>query len=325
MNSRERYFATVEGLPVDRVPVCFWHHYTGENLYGENNVQSHVKFINDTLVDVVKISLDGYFAYPFSTPVKTAADWTRIRPISRNSPYFLEQRERARRVNGLLQADHPTVYVIFMPFSVIRHSTSDELVMAHWRENPEALKEGMKVIAGEILFNMRNVMEYAGCDGMLLSLQGAEMGRFTVDEYLDLVRPFDDIILREAALYSRYNIGHLCGWAGVKNQMECWVNIDPGIRIINWATMIEGMGLAEGKKRFFPHPVMGGFDNRPGKLLHAGTEEAIKAYTRNLLEEVGTRRIILGPDCSLPEDIDHAHVRWVVEAAEEFGGGSMGC
>jgi uroporphyrinogen decarboxylase len=324
MNSRERYFAAVEGLPVDRVPVCFWRHFTGGKEFGENNVQAHVDFAAETGVDVVKISMDGFFAYPLSSPVKTPADWRRLRPLPKNAPYFLEQRERARRVNDLLAAEHPTLYVVFMPFSTIRHASSDELVMAHIREDPESVLEGMKLIADETLVKMRNVMEYAGCDGMLLSLQGAEEGRFTVDEYLDYIRPFDDIILREAARLSRYNVLHMCGWAGQKNQLACWANLDPGLRLFNWASAVEGLSLEEGKRRFFPRPVMGGFDNRPGRLLHAGGVEEIRRYTRDLLGRTGTRGIVLGPDCSPPEDTPCANMRAVVEAAQDIGSETRG-
>lgn len=324
MNSRERYFAAALGQPVDRAPVVMWHHYTGENEKGENNVQQHVKFARETGADVVKISLDGYFGYPLESEIKTPADWRRLKALPRNHAFFLEQRARARRVNDLLQADYPTMYVVFMPFSTMRQATSDALVMAHLREDPDAVLEGLKFFAEETLFTMRNIMEYAGCDGMLLSMQGAEEGRFTVDEYLDIVRPFDDIALHAAAGYSRYNFAHFCGWEGDKNQLGCWANIDPGITIVNWATAIEGIDMAEGKRRFGPRTIMGGFDNRPGKLLASGTEQEIKAYTQNILQQVGTRGVIVGADCSLPEDIDHARVRWVVEACEEFGTGTKG-
>lgn len=323
MNSRERFFAAAQGREVDRVPVVMWHHYTGENEFGENNIRQHTVFAREAGTDLVKISLDGYFAYPLEFEIKTPQDWRRIKPLPRNHRYFMEQRERVRRINELLQEEYPTHYVVFMPFSYMRHSTSDAFVMAHLKEDPEAVMEGLRFFTDETLYNMRNVMEYGHCDGMLLSLQAAEIGRFSVDEYLDMIRIFDDVVLNQAATYSAFNFAHFCGWAGNKNQLDCWRNINPGINIINWATAIEEISMEEGKKRFAPRTIMGGFDNREGTLITEGSEQAIKEHVIKTLQTVGTKGVIIGADCSLPETIDHRRIRWVVEACEEYGNGPL--
>ena len=80
---------------------------------------------------------------------------------------------------------------------------------------------------------------------------------------------------------------------------------------------VENIDLAEGRGRFPGKVLMGGFDNRPGALLHTGSREAIQAETRRILQEAGREGIILGADCSLPQDIDNAHLRWVIEAMED--------
>ena len=63
---------------------------------------------------------------------------------------------------------------------------------------------------------------------------------------------------------------------------------------------------------------MGGFDNRPCGILHWGNEAQIKAYTRQLLENAGTARLILSADCSVQGDTPVEHLRWVAEASEAF-------
>ena len=70
-------------------------------------------------------------------------------------------------------------------------------------------------------------------------------------------------------------------------------------------------------RRGFPGRVLlGGFNNREGKLLHTGTKEAIQAEARRIVREAGKDRLIIGADCSLPMDIDPVRIRWVIEALE---------
>ena len=64
---------------------------------------------------------------------------------------------------------------------------------------------------------------------------------------------------------------------------------------------------------------MGGFDNRAGTLLHAGTRAQITAHTQRIVREAGAQGLILGADCSLPADIDLERIHWVIDALEQMG------
>ena len=66
---------------------------------------------------------------------------------------------------------------------------------------------------------------------------------------------------------------------------------------------------------------MGGFDSRDIGLIYRGGKQEIQDETKRLLEISGTTGLMLGADCTLPSDINYDHVRWVVEAAEEYGAG----
>lgn len=317
MNHRERFYAVADGLRPDRAPVCMWHHYFDALSHGRANVDAQEEFVRETEVDVVKISVDGYMEYPFSAPVRTASDLGRIRPLPANAPYFTEQVERAQWMMERVGAEHPTLYVIFSPLSTLNHTLSDEAVAAFLREDRAAVVEGMKVVLEDTLTLMRGIMERGGCDGMLLPLQCAEEGRFSPEEYRALIHPFDAAVYAAAGEYSPYSVCHMCGWSGVKNQLECWDGLDARVRVVNWATAVEGISLAEGKKRFAGRPVMGGFDNRVEGLLYSAGEAAVKAYAKEQLASVDGQAI-LAADCSLPADIAPERIRWVVEAAREF-------
>lgn len=317
MNARERFYAVADGKRPDRAPVCMWHHYFDALSHGRANIDAQTEFVKQTNVDVVKISVDGYMEYPFSVPVRTASDLTRIRPLKAASPYFTEQIERAKWMMEAVGAEHPTLYVIFSPLSTLKHTLSEETVAAFLKEDRAAVAEGMKVVLEDTLKLMDGIMRKGGCDGMLLPLQCAEEGRFTVEEYRALVHPFDAAVYSAAGEYSLYNVCHMCGWSGVKNQLECWEGLDPRVRIVNWATAVEEITLAQGRERFAGRPLMGGFDNRTEGLLYNADEAAVKACTKEQLASVDGA-VILGADCSLPADIAPERIRWVVEAAGEF-------
>ena len=316
MNYRERFFAAMDQKPVDRVPVGFWHHFSGMRGIGQNAIDNHIEFYKKNDLDFLKMMCDSYFEYPFSCRIDTASDWARIRPLGKNSEYIRGQVERAKAINGVFQADKVCLYNVFVPFSVIRHSTSNDMVMAHLRENPKAIRHAMKVVAEDTVDLITALMEEAGCDALYIPLQGGEVNRFTREEYEELVQPYDKLIFDVANFYSDYNIAHLCAWAGTPNQLELWQNVP--VKCVNWAVSIENMSLTEGRKFFGGKTCLGGFDNRPGGILMTGNEEQIKSYTKELIRSYGTTGLILGADCTISEDIDEDHLRWVIEATKEY-------
>ena len=96
------------------------------------------------------------------------------------------------------------------------------------------------------------------------------------------------------------------------------------MKCINWGVYVEGLSLADGRFFFGDRACLGGFESlhREGMthkgLLHNGTEEEIKAFTRELILNFGKRGLILGADCTVNSGIDHDRIRWVVEAARSI-------
>ncbi len=315
MDKRTRVLNAIEGKPVDRAPISVWHHYSGVQAEGETCVQAHLDYYRKTGIDFVKMMSDGFFGYPLESAMKTPSDWRALRPLAKNHPYIEKQVERVSRVNEELAGNCCTFYTVFAPFSIIRFATSDELVMSHLREDRDSVLHALSVIAEDNATLAGRIIREGGCEGAFLAFQGGERNRFSVDEYRELVAPSELSVVAAANEASAHNIGHLCAWAGEKNNLEVWR--DYPLAVFNWAVWIEGMSLAEGRDFFGGKTVMGGFDNRETGVLYSGTEETIKRATRELLAANGTRGLILGADCSLPADIDEDHIRWAAEAAAE--------
>lgn len=318
MDKRQRMIAAIECKPVDRPPVGFWFHFEGERAAGEACVRAHLEYYRRADPDFMKFQSDGYFGYPLESPIKSPADWRRLKPLGRKHPYIAGQVERVRRINEELRGECCTFYTVFAPFSILRFATSDELVMAHLREDRGAVLHALDVVAEDNMDLAQGIIRDGGCTGAFLPLQGGEVGRFSAEEYRELVSPSELRVIAAANEASTQNIGHLCGWAGAKNRLEVWR--DYPFAVFNWAVHVEGLSLAEGRAFFRGKAVMGGFDNRKGSVIFDGTEEEIKREARRVIDAAPGTGLIVSSDCSLQmeKDIDQDHIRWVVEAAREY-------
>ncbi|MBO6159382.1 MAG: hypothetical protein J6P72_09045 [Firmicutes bacterium] len=321
MDKRTRVLNALNKQPVDHVPVGMWYHFSGEDARGEACVQAHLRYYRDTDLDFLKVMSDSY-TYPISG-IEKAQDWWNLQPLGADHPFIREQVWRAKRIVEEIGKERCVFYNIFAPFSCIRQGTSDELVMAHVRENPQAVLHALDVIAGDLALLCQLLITEAGCDGVYFCVQGAEKNRFTLDEYRRFVAPSDLYVLEHANRFSDNNILHCCGWAGEANNIVLWK--DYPVKCVNWAVYVEQLNITEGRFFYGDKAVLGGFETlhlneemtEYKGLLYSGTKEEIQAYTKELILFNGKRGLLLGGDCTIASFTDHERVRWVVEAARE--------
>ena len=182
MDKRTRVLAAMEGKEVDKVPVGFWFHFMGDRGVGEACVKGHVDYYRTANVDFMKIMSDSFMFDP-GFEIKEASDWGRVRPQGASSPYVEGQVERCKRIAQELGGECCLFYNFFAPFSMVRGMTSNEMVMAHIRENPKAVQTAMNAIGEDHAVMIERIMKEAGFDGGYFSFQGGEKNRFTVEEY----------------------------------------------------------------------------------------------------------------------------------------------
>ena len=319
MDKRQRVIAAMNNQPVDRPPVGFWFHFPAEKSLGQPCVQAHLDYYNNVDVDIAKLMCDGYFDYPnpVAKAVKEPKDWYAMKPLGPDSDFIRGQVERAKAVKAGLTSDCLVLYNVFAPFSSIRFGTSDELVMKHLREDPDAILYALDVIAQDNALLCELLMTEAKVDGVYYCVQGGEKNRFTPEEYRKYVSPSELKVLEHANMFSDLNVLHCCGWAGIPNNLEVWQ--DYPAKAINWACFIEEMNLAEGKKFFGGKCVLGGFDNRASSLISNGTKEDIQAFARALAIRTGSTGVMIGADCTLPGTIGIERIQWVVDAMKGLG------
>ena len=325
MNKKERLMAVLNHQKPDRIPVGFWFHFEGEQGAGDACVQAHLDYYRAVDTDFIKIMSDG-LGYPLRITIDCAEDWFKLQPLPKDDPFYTETVRRCAAINAAVGDECYTYYNFFSPFNIIRARDVftpnalqgrdwDATVMAHLRENPDAVRYALNVIASDLAVLAERVIHEGGCLGIYQSLQGAEKGRMTREEYDSVVKPSDMIVIEASNKLSPYNMLHLCSWAGDPNHLEYWKDY-PGC-VKNWGTGVEELPLQDGIAFFGEKTVLlGGLDNRRNYPLVSGSREQIQAEVKAVLANMGDTPFILGADCTVPNTIDLDHIRWVMEAVK---------
>ena len=95
--------------------------------------------------------------------------------------------------------------------------------------------------------------------------------------------------------------------------MEVWKDYESAA--VSWAMYVDHLDPVQIREFFGGRAAWGGFDNRRCGVLYRGDKKAIEEETRRIIALGGKKGFILGPDCSLPDDIDPEHIKWVLETA----------
>jgi uroporphyrinogen decarboxylase len=329
MNKREFVAKAFTNEKTERVPVGFWLHYARDELEDgfknpalfDNNVEGHKKFYNEFQPDFVKIMTDGFFIYPNEAIInaKTGADLGKAVSIGKNHPWIERQISYAKTITGLCGSEVMCFYNIFSPATFFRFSRTGQggKGLADFiAEDRDAAAHALTVAAEDLAVLIHRIISEAGLDGIYFSAQDINDPRVTGEVREKILAPSDFKALEPAVSSSRFNILHICGYAGYRNNLSHFTSYPA--QIINFASTVEGVSLGEGKKLFGGKPVIGGFGNTTGDVLYKGSRTEIEAETERLLKEAGTLGVALGADCTVPRDISRDHLKWVRDKAAAF-------
>lgn len=322
-SKKELVLAALNNKPVDRVPVGFWFHFTEveERQLGlenkeivERNIKGHFAFYDNFKPDFVKIMSDGYFGYPNENlrNVKSLADIGEIKPLGAEHPWIKEQVRLVKTLNDKFGNEVLTFYNIFAPvkyFRLLQKENENAVVAKLIAENKEAFKKVLDVIAEDVATLSKLVITEGKATGIYFSVQNIPEPSITKDVYTEIIAPGEKAILAVANSVSENNILHICGFHGNRNDVTWYTDYDA--KAVNWAVNVEGVSLTEGKNIFTGKALIGGFDNTETGFLYSGTKEQIEAFTEGLIKGAGKEGIILGADCTVPNDIELQRLEWV--------------
>ncbi len=297
MTAAERVHAAVKGEHVDRVPLCFWHHFrpvgSGERLAAYTLEFFHQKFD----LDIIKIMPD----LPYPPPAPPITDPVQLLSLPRlglNTFAFHEQLVCIRKLRSELGNDYPLLLTLFSPLTYLRYFLGKSEVVAAARNAPEFVEQGLEVISANLDDLMSAAID-AGASGIFFSCMGATSADFTRDEYLCFGRT-SDLAALAGARNGWLNTAHIHAdpdQAG--DQIYFDLFSDYPVSVISWSDRLTGPSLSEALT-LTDKTLMGGLDER-GPLTH-GSEEELGNEILSAVSQTRGRRLILANGCSVPDD-----------------------
>lgn len=331
MNKKERVENFLNCKDVDRVPTAFWHHFVSfHDHYNGNDpeiykkvVEGQKKYIKELDPDLIKIMSDGFFGHPSvcERKIETIEDLKRIKSVGPDHPWIQKQVDFVKEICDFAGEDIYKYYNLFSPLQYIRlrfeeYDEDFEKFVRLFKESEEDMIKAAKEIAIDIKILVKKLFEETSVDGIYYSVQSVQDKSFDEEKHKKIVEPLDLEVLNEINKINDNVMLHICGYGHYTNNLA-WYKDYPA-KVFNWATHTENIGLKEGKEIFEGKAVLGGFDNNNGTVLYSASEEELKKEIFKILDEVGTRGVALGADCTISQDIDINRLKLVEKIAEEY-------
>lgn len=330
MNKKEWVLKAFNNEAVERTPMGFWFHFLPNEAEADvfetpekfqAALAGHKRYIDEFQPDFLKIMSDGFFQYPLvggKRRVESLEDLELIQPIAKDHPWVTKQVELVRTIVGY-SPDIVHLYNVFSPAQALKMKTIPKgpEIIEFLEQAPEAVAAALDRLADGICTMLTEVLKQTGIEGIYMSVGTPNEARCSDEMYRTYITPSDKKVLAAANALTENSMLHICGWGGNRNNLRLFTDYDA--KVFNWATHVENIGLAEGKKIFEGHAVLGGFPSETGSFLYKGkNKDEIKAYTRELIHKNGSLGVMIGADCTMPIDISYERLGWVREALEEM-------
>lgn len=314
MNKKERVEAALRGEVVDRIPASMWGHdfvreWSAQGLT-EAMVENFTRYNWDYLkvnprasyhVEGWKVKVrpsgEKYKAPIFEdTPIKSASDWKRLRPLEPDQGVLGEQLKALQLINHSIGYDAYFVQTIFCPLGIAKYLAGNRLepVLQTIREDRSAMHSALRVITETFITFAIACLEY-GASGIFYATDGwASESRLTPDRYREFGEQYDLEFLDAIKSRARFNILHNCGEHIYFDQLA-----EYPVQAISWSADAEGNPtLQDGKKRS-GKAVMGGISQQ---ALKDNSPARIREEVASAREQTGERHFLLAPGCAIPPE-----------------------
>jgi uroporphyrinogen decarboxylase len=310
MQARERLQAVLRGDPVDRPPLALWHHFRSSRTPAEL-AQATVDFFGRLELDIFKVMPD----LPYPEPeggLSEAAAWRDLPLLPDDSGRLAEIAETVALVRQA-RPDAAIVQTVFSPLATaIRLVGGRDRLADHLEEDARAVHQGLAVIADN-LARLGAACIRRGADGMYFATAGQADGLFDARTYASIGRPYDLQALAGCGA-GWLNVVHMHGGA----QLNWDWAADYPAQVFSWSDRQTGVPLAEVAQRLPARTVMGGIDEF-GAIMR-GDMDAVAAEMHDAVRQMGGRRLILAGGCSVPDEIDEAHLAATRRLVDQLAG-----
>jgi uroporphyrinogen decarboxylase len=206
------------------------------------------------------------------------------------------------------------IVTLYSPFMCAGHTTSEQIINRHIRENPAKAKKGIELIAESLLIFVKECIKL-GVDGFYTSTQGGESHRFSDPAlFLECIKPADVMVMEEINRKCIFNVLHVCDYHDGYHDLTPFLDY-PG-QVVNCSLQL-GDHTITGKEvsRMFKRPYMGGIERKG--IIATGSQSKIQEAVLGLLKDK-PEKYILAADCTLPGDANWENIRTAIRTAHEF-------
>lgn len=308
MNKRDAVLSLLDNSHTsDYIPAAFFLHFDPALHFGQGAVRKHLEFFQYTGMDFLKIQYE--LGFPHIPEIQQPDDWLKM-PFYKLDFY----EEQLRVVEGLVKGankEYLVLLTLYSPFMCAGHTTSDQILTNHFKENPEKVKHGMEVITESLMLFVKECIRL-GVDGFYHSTQGGEHGRFDDPAlFKEYIRPFDLALMEEINRACIFNILHVCDYRLPYSDLAPFLDY-PGHVVNTNLELVDAKISPQDVEGMFGRPFMGGLD-RLGVIAH-GSEDEVKKVVGDALSSA-PKRFILGADCTVPSDTSWDNLRTAVSLA----------
>lgn len=312
MNKKERVDAVLRGEKADRVPVSVWgHDYEREwdvRAFAEATAENYNRYdwdyvkVNPRVSYLVEEWKARYrpsgkkFQPPICeyTPIRSSADWKRIRPLEADQGTLGEQLRALQLINHEVGYDAYFVQTIFCPLGVAGYLAGDKSdpILLTMHEDRRALHTALRIITETLISYAIACLEH-GASGIFYATNGwASSGLLTQDQYREFGEQYDLEIMDAIKSRSKFNILHNCGSHIYFDLLASYP-----VHVISWSPDMEGNpDLRDGHLRT-GKAVMGGLNER--QTLLKGSVAQVQDEIGRVLEQTEQKGLLLAPGCAI--------------------------
>ncbi|MBI5950859.1 MAG: uroporphyrinogen decarboxylase [Chloroflexi bacterium] len=326
---RERIQACLNGEAPDRTPIALWRHFPVDDQNPESLAASTLHFQATYDFDIVKVTPASSFAVKdwgvddqwtgdaegsrryTKRVIHKPEDWEKLALLEPTSPHLAGQLDCLRLLKKNLPAETPIIQTIFNPLSQAKNLAGNETLLAHLRQNPEAVMKGLDVIAKTTIKFIEAAREI-GIDGIFYAIQHAQVEVMDLDEYKTFALPYDQQVL-ETTQDFWCNMLHLHG----KNVFFSLLRMF-NFQIVNWHDRETYPSLAEAQT-LFKGTVCGGLRQ---DTLVLESQAKVREEAEDAIRQTKGRHFILGTGCVVPITAAHGNYLTALESVRGTGRGN---
>ncbi|MBN1136219.1 MAG: uroporphyrinogen decarboxylase [Anaerolineae bacterium] len=325
MTKRERLEATIRGEATDRPPVALWRHFPGDDQDPAELAASTVAFQRQYNFDFVKVTpassfcvcdwgaQDRWIGNEEGTrqytqrPIAKPDDWLVLPPLDPERGALGAQLRCLELIRKALGDETPFIQTIFNPLAQAKNLAGQQVMLAHLRQAPDALRAGLAIIA-ESTVRFIEAARQRGIAGVFMAVQHASYELLSEAEYREFGVPFDRRLL-QAADGLWLNVLHLHGERVMFNLLADYL-----VHVVNWHDRETPPTLGEGQLRV-KGAVLGGL--RQWETMVRGSPADVRREALDAFQQTGGRRFILGTGCVTPITAPWANLRASRAVVEE--------